>query len=147
MKAAPGNTVIVIYNGILANGELFDSSDQSGPLEFIIGSGSVLPEFENNIIGMSEGESKTFSLSPKSAHGESNPELVQSIDRRLLPDSDNLAVGMVLGLTIDQDGEPQQVPALLTALDQTTATVDFNHPLAGKTLTYKVTLQAIAKPQ
>lgn len=147
MKADNGDTVIVLYNGILENGEVFDSSDKSGPLEFLIGSASVLPEFEKNIIGMHEGESKSFTLPPESAYGASQPELIQTFDRKSMPDAENLTPGMVLGLTIEKDGEQHKVPALLTALDATSVTVDFNNPLAGKHLTYNVTLQAIAKPE
>jgi FKBP-type peptidyl-prolyl cis-trans isomerase 2 len=145
MKIETGDTVVVVYDGQLDNGEIFESSASSGPLEFTIGDGSVMPGFEAEIIGMGQGEKKSFALAPDTAHGPSNPELIHTVERGVLPNQGQLAVGMVLGLTIDHEGKKEKVPALVTALDDQQVTVDFNHPLAGKTLTYTVTVQSIKK--
>lgn len=147
MKAELGDTVIVIYDGMTETGEIFDSSETSGPLEFVVGTGSVLPGFEENIIGMNEGESKSFSLTPEAAHGPSNPELIHTIARQGIPGQKEIKVGMVLGLTVERDGQEHKVPANVVALNKESITVDFNHPLAGQTLSYKVTLQSVAKRQ
>ena len=145
MKIETGDTVVVVYDGQLDNGEIFDSSASSGPLEFTIGDGSVMPGFEAEIIGMGQGEKKSFQLAPDAAHGPSQAELIHTVERRVLPNQGQLAVGMVLGLTIDHEGKQEKLPALVTALDDQHVTVDFNHPLAGKTLTYTVTVQTIKK--
>lgn len=147
MKAELGDTVTVVYDGVTENGEVFDSSEASGPLTFVLGAGNVLPAFEENIIGMSSGETKEFKLPPQEAHGLSNPELIHTFNKQGLKDHEKIKIGMVLGLNLDRDGQQHQVPATVIAVDETQITVDFNHPMAGLTLTYKVTLQSAAKPQ
>ena len=145
MKAELGDTVVVIYDGLTEDGEVFDAADASGPLEFTLGTGSVLPGFEENISGMTQGETKSFKLPPEKAHGLSKPELVHTFDREGIKDHQNIKIGMVLGLNHDRDGQQHQVPATVTGIDDKKITVDFNHPLAGQTLAYKVTLQSVAK--
>jgi peptidylprolyl isomerase len=147
MRAAPGDTVVVIYDGITENGELFDSSETSGPLEFTLGAGSVLQGFDENITGMTQGETKSFTLPPEKAHGLSNPELIHTIKRDSIKNQQNIKIGMVLGLTMEHNNQQHQVPATVTAIDAQNITVDFNHPMAGQTLTYKVTLQSVVKNQ
>jgi peptidylprolyl isomerase len=143
MKVKTGDTVVVVYDGLLDNGDIFESSETSGPLEFTVGEGSVMPAFEEQIIGLKQGEQKTFQLTPTEAHGQSNPELIHTVDRSVLPNPEQLTVGLVLGLTIDHEGKKEKVPAMVTAMNGNQVTVDFNHPLAGKTLTYRVTVQSI----
>lgn len=145
MKVEAGNTIVVVYDGQLDDHQIFESSDTSGPLEFTVGDGSVMPAFEERLLGMREGESKTFQLAPAEAHGVSDPELIHSVDRSILPNRDQLAIGLILGLTIDHEGKKEKVPAMVTAIDGDRVTVDFNHPLAGKTLTYTATVQSIRK--
>lgn len=143
MKVKTGDTVVVLYDGLLDNDELFESSESSGPLEFTVGDGSIMAAFDTQVIGMSEGETKTFRLTPDEAYGPSNPELIHTVDRSVLPGQGSLSVGMVLGLTIDHEGKKEQVPATVTSVDGSQVTVDFNHPLAGQPLRYKVTVQSI----
>ena len=142
MKAKSSDTVTVTYEGFLENGEIFEASESSGPLEFQIGAGSVMPAFESQVVGMGPGETKSFDLAPEEAHGAINPDLILTIDRHILPDHEELQPGAVLGLTMEKEGKPHKVPATITSLDEKTATVDFNHPLAGKILTYKITLKS-----
>ncbi len=143
MKAAKGDLVTIVYDGFLENGEVFESSKSSGPLEFQIGMGLVMPGFEEAIAGMRVKEEKTFTIPAAQANGLSQAELVHNMQRSLLPDHKALKVGMILGLNIDQENKKHQIPAMVTALDEKTVTVDFNHPLAGHDLTYKVILQKI----
>lgn len=143
MKIKQGDTVVVLYDGLLDNGDIFESSEASGPLAFTVGEGSVMPGFEKELLGLQQGEQKTFQLAADEAHGPSNPELIHTVERSVLPNSEQLTVGLVLGLTIDHEGKKEKVPAMVTALNGDQVTVDFNHPLAGKTLTYRVTVQSI----
>lgn len=145
MKVETGDTVVVVYDGLLENGDIFDSSETAGPLEFKVGEGSVMAAFEEQVLALGPGEKKTFQLAPAEAHGESNPELIQTVERSVLPQQGQLAVGMVLGLTVDHEGKKEQVPAMVTAVNGNQITIDFNHPLAGRTLTYNVTVQSIHK--
>ncbi len=147
MTVKAGDNVVLIYNGYLQDGEVFDSSKDSGPLSFQIGTDSVLPEFEKQIIGMSPGEEKAFELQPEMAHGPSNPDLIHTMERTKLPNHSQLEPGTILGLTIEKEGQEHQVPATIIALEGNNATVDFNHPLAGKVLKYEVTLQTLTPGQ
>ena len=143
MKVKTGDTVVVVYDGLLDSGDIFESSETSGPREFVVGEGSVMPAFEAQVVGLQQGEQKTFPLTPDEAHGPSNPELIHTVARQILPNPEQLTVGLVLGLTIDHEGKKEKVPAMVTAMEGDQVTIDFNHPLAGKTLTYRVTVQSI----
>ncbi len=141
--AKPGDKVSVVYDGFLDNNEIFESSKETGPLEFTIGTGQVMVDFEKAVVGMLQGESKTFTLPPETAHGPHIPDLIHTLDRKGLKDQTDIQVGKVLGLSMEKDGSTHQVPALVIELNDDKVIVDFNHPLAGKSLTYKVTMQSI----
>ena len=143
MQLKKGDTVVVVYDGLLDNGEVFESSEASGPLEFTVGEGSVNAAFEEQLIGLRQGEEKTFQLPADKAHGPSNPELIHTVARSVLPNPEQLAVGLVLGLNVEHEGKKESVPAMVTAIDGDQVAIDFNHPLAGKALTYRVTIQSI----
>ena len=144
--AQQNDTVTILYNGQLANGEVFESSKDTGPLSFQIGDQSVMPAFEQAVIGMATGETKTITLSAEEAYGPRREELVIEVPRDTFGPRE-LSRGMVLGLTVEQEGKPQQVPATVVAIADTTVTVDFNHPLAGQALTFTLTLQSIVQPE
>ncbi|MCK5230447.1 MAG: peptidylprolyl isomerase [Desulfobulbaceae bacterium] len=142
-KAQFGDIVTVVYDGVLNDGNIFDSSDDSGPLEFQIGSKSVLPGFEDAILDMTEGETRTIQLPHEEAYGAKNEELTQTVDRKNLSTDIDPKPGMVLGLTMEKDGTSHQVPATITQVTDDHITVDYNHPLAGQDLIFHVTLQSI----
>ncbi|HSR35855.1 MAG TPA: peptidylprolyl isomerase [Desulfurivibrionaceae bacterium] len=144
-RAQQNDQVTILYNGKLASGETFESSDDTGPLSFQIGDQSVMPAFEQAVIGMAAGESKTITLAPEEAYGTRREELVLEVPRDTFGPRE-ISRGMVLGLTMEQEGKPVQMPATVVAVADTSVTVDFNHPLAGQTLTFSLTLQAIAQP-
>lgn len=138
--------VIVEYEGRIAStGEVFDSTEHSVPLEFQVGNSEVLPEFEKAIIGMAADETKIITLPPEHGFGKIRPELIQAVDRDIFKGKIDPQPGMILGLTMEKDGGKHQVPAMVTKVDAELITVDYNHPLAGKELTYKITLRAIQK--
>jgi FKBP-type peptidyl-prolyl cis-trans isomerase 2 len=144
-RAQQNDQVTILYNGQLANGEIFESSEEAGPLSFRLGDESVLPAFEQAVIGMAAGESKTITLAPEDAYGPRREELLIEVPRDTFGPRE-IARGMVLGLTMEQDGKPQKMPATVVAVTDQTITVDFNHPLAGQTLTFDLTLQSIDQP-
>ncbi|MFH1214882.1 MAG: peptidylprolyl isomerase [Pseudomonadota bacterium] len=149
MKTAePGDFVTVIYDGFLENGEIFETSRDSGPLEFQIGTGSVLTGFEKGILGMAPEESREILLTPEDAHGFHLPELVHTVKRSCWDPKADIRPGVVVGMSMEKDGENHQVPAMITDISGDMVTIDFNHPLAGQNITYKITLQKIssAKP-
>ena len=130
-----GDVVHVHYTGKLQSGEVFDSSEGQDPLQVTIGQGKIIPGFERALIGMQSGEKKTFDLTPQQAFGERRDDLVHVIERKQVPPDINLEVGMQLALE-GQDQDP--IPAQVVDLSEATVTLDTNHPLAGRALTFEV---------
>ena len=140
-KAKDGDKVKVHYTGQLENGDVFDSSRQRDPLEFVIGSGNVIPGFENGIIDMEVGDSKRITISPEEGYGERREELVVKVMRNEFPEHISPAVGQQLQI---RQGEGDVLNVNIIALDEESVTLDANHPLAGHTLLFDVELMEIA---
>ena len=132
--ANDGDTVKVHYTGKLEDGTVFDSSLEREPLEFTMGGGMMIPGFEEAVRGMSVGQSKTVTLPPEEAYGPYRDEMVLVIEREQLPPELNPAVGQQLQM--QQHG--RVVIVLVTDVSEATITVDANHPLAGKDLTFEI---------
>ena len=138
-----GDFVKVSYEAMLEDKEVFDSSFDSGPMEFIVGFGTVFPGIEAAVIGMKQGETKVIKLPAKGAYGERDKELVQELPRQSLNTELSPQPGMIIGMLVERDGQEQQVPASITAVTENTVTIDYNHPLAGREIFYKITMEAI----
>lgn len=136
-QATSGDTVRVHYTGTLDDGSEFDSSAGREPLEFTLGSGQVIPGFDNAVTGMAAGDTKTVTMGPDDAYGQANPDLVQVVDRDRIPPTIDLEVGMQLSA----GSQRLQV----TAFDDDSVTLDANHPLAGKALTFALELVSIVE--
>jgi len=141
--AAAGDTVKVHYTGKLSDGTVFDDSRDQKPLHFILGKQEVIPGFEKAVIGMVQGEEKTVTIPPAQAYGTPREELIETVAKSDLPEDLDLVVGRQLEVT-RQDGSVFLV--MITALDESTVTLDANHPLAGKDLTFEIDLLEIKKP-
>jgi peptidylprolyl isomerase len=139
-KPQAGNTVRVHYTGTLEDGTQFDSSRGAEPLEFAMGQGQLIAGFENAVAGLSAGESCTVTLTPEQAYGESDPDMIQQVARELMPEDLQLEPGMVLQ---GQAGDGRVDNFTIVSLTEETVTLDANHPLAGKTLTFEIELVAI----
>ncbi|MFA5515186.1 MAG: peptidylprolyl isomerase [Desulfuromonadales bacterium] len=140
IRADLGDTVAVRYTGRLADGTVFDASSQ--PLRFILGKKEVISGFETAIAGMYMGESKTFTVPPEQAYGALDEKLVETVDRAILPPGLDPQVGKQLQIT-GQSGN--RLLVLVTAVDEQTVTLNGNHPLAGKELTFEVELLEVKK--
>jgi len=136
-QAASGDTVRVGYTGTLEDGTQFDSTTGTDPIELTLGTNQVIPGFEEALIGMTEGEMKTITIVSDRAYGPRNPELVQSVARAQLPSELDLAVGIVLQA---QEPNGNVVQLVVAELDDENVTLDGNHPLAGKDLTFELVL-------
>ncbi len=134
-KVENGHFVKVDYTGTLGNGNVFDTSQNSHPIEVGIGKGGFIKGFEDALMGMEEKEKKTFTLSPEEAYGHRKEDLEQSFKRSELPEGFNPEVGQVLALNNPQGG---QIPATVKHADDDGLTVDLNHPLAGESLTFEI---------
>lgn len=136
-QAKSGDKVRVHYTGTLSDGTQFDTSAQRGPLEVSLGIGEVVPGFENAVMGMTEGESKTVTIDPGEAYGQRNPELVHVVERERLPPEIDIQVGATLQAS---DGEGNVLRLVVVEFDDESVTMDGNHPLAGQALTFELTL-------
>ena len=130
-----GDKVKIEYTGTLEDGTVFDASEKHGhPLEFEAGSGMIIPGLDKAIIGMEKDQEKEVTIKPEEAYGDHNPELIKKLPKEQVP-VENLKEGMVLLM-----GAPtgQQIPATVKEVTDTEVTLDINHPLAAKTLKFKV---------
>jgi len=144
-KIEHGDYVTVTYTGRLKNNEVFESTDNTGPLEFQIGANSVLPGFENALLGMTANENKTIHLPADEAYGPVREELIHTVNRAVFGDKITPKPGIVLGLTVERDGQKQKVPVMIKEIVGDEVIIDFNHPLAGQDLTYHITVTAVNK--
>jgi len=138
--AKEGDTVKVHYTGRLEDGSVFDTSAERDPIEFRIGDGQIIPGFENAIVGMSPGESKTTEVAAADAYGPHRDEAVVVADRDQLPEDLVPRIGQQLQV---RQGEGEPMVVTVTEVSETSITLDANHPLAGKDLTFDIELVAI----
>ncbi|MBD3288598.1 peptidylprolyl isomerase [candidate division KSB1 bacterium] len=142
MQAEMKDTVKVHYVGQLKDGTVFDTSEGREPLSFTIGEKQVIPGFENGVIGMKESEKKKLHIPADEAYGQVTDDLVYEVNREQVPDDINLEVGLPLQLRA-RDGQAMNV--VVTELSDDKVKLDGNHPLAGKDLTFEVTMVEIQK--
>jgi peptidylprolyl isomerase len=139
-QAKKGDTVKIHYTGRLGDEEVFDSSANREPFEFRLGEGKIIPGFEEAVVGMAPGESKTVKISPDKAYGPHRKELVADVERSRVPDNLKLDVGRHVQIRQPNGGVIQ---AKVTSISESKVTLDANHPLAGKELTFDVKLVEI----
>jgi FKBP-type peptidyl-prolyl cis-trans isomerase 2 len=132
--------VSVHYTGTLGNGTEFDSSVGRDPLQFTIGAGEMIPGFDEAVIGMKLDEVKTVVIPSDEAYGPYRDELVVEFDREELPVGQDWNVGDQVTL---QGASGQIIPATVIEVTESTVTVDANHRLAGKDLTFEIRLVEI----
>ncbi len=132
-----GDTVKVHYTGSFTEGGVFDSSKDRDPLEFEVGKGEVIPGFEKMVLGMTAGDSKTETITADLAYGHRNDDLMAEVELTRFPEDIELEVGRELQLK-QEDGRVVRV--LVTDLNNTSAKLDANHPLAGRDLIFTVDL-------
>lgn len=141
--ANPGDTVKFHYTGRLSDGQEFDSSHGEAPFEVTLGFGTIIPGLEAALVGMEPGQKRTVTLQPQDAYGERDDRLIQKIEKERIPNNEKLAVGTVLEAQLPQS--PQPVRLRVTEIDQATVTLDANHPLAGRELTFDVEMVAVSE--
>ena len=136
-QADIGDTVKVHYTGSLGNGTVFDSSVGREPLEFTLGQGQMIQGFEKAVLGMSVGESKTVTIPSAEAYGPYRDDLVAVIDKDNLPPDWEPEVGIQYSFTQPDGGV---ILATVTEITDSTVTIDANHRLVGKDLTFEIEL-------
>ncbi len=136
-----GSKVKVHYTGKLNDGTVFDTSKEREPLEFTVGEKNVIPGFEQGLVGMEPGQSKTISIGSDDAYGNRVDELVQEVPRSQFPEHITPTIGQRLEL---KAGEDQKMIVTVTEVGDEKVTLDGNHPLAGKDLVFDVELLEVA---
>lgn len=137
MAAKDGDTVVVHYKGTLDDGTVFDTSRGREPLVFELGSGSMIKGFDNGVHGMQVGEIKTVTIAADEAYGQHRDDLIFSIERDRLPEGLDPQVGQQLEMS-QADG--RRIIIVVTDVSDSAITVDANHRLAGKDLTFEMEL-------
>ena len=139
-QAKTGDTAKVHFEGSLEDGSIFGSTMDEEPFEFTIGQKHMLPGFENAVIGMQKGDTKTITLSPEEAYGSHKKELVHVMDRSSFPQEINLEIGKRLQVRTQDE---KYVIVTIKDVTDDSIVIDENDPLAGKTLTFKIELVEI----
>ena len=139
-QAKNGDTVTVHFTGKFEDGEVFDTSQNGKPLEFTLGSGSMMPGFEAGVLGMEVGESKIIHVTPEDAYGQRQESMVATLQREEFPDHITPEVGQQIEIRHPDGGSFRVLVAEVT---DGAVTLDGNHPLAGKDLVFDVDLVQI----
>ena len=130
-----GDIVSIHYTGTLSDGSTFDSSSGRAPLEFTVGAGQIIPGLDQAIPGMAVGDTKTVQVPADQAYGQRDPNAQQAVPRADIPADIPLEPGPQLQM---QTPTGQIVPVMVAEVTETEVTLDANHPLAGKDLTFDV---------
>lgn len=139
-KAKQGDTVKVHYKGTLEDGTVFDTTAGREPLKFTIGGGEILPGFEQAVVGMASGEKRRTEIAAKDAYGERETDRVIEVGRDKFPDEISPEVGQRLQM-VREGG--QALPVTVVEVGEESVTLDANHPLAGKDVTFEIELVEI----
>lgn len=136
-QAKKGDNVKINFTGKLEDGSVFANTAYSEPLEFKLGEGRIIPGIENAVEGMNVGESKSVKVPPEQAYGQRREELVEEVSRDMFPKDIEPKVGQKFEVP-QQQGQPMVVRVVDTS--EQTVTLDGNHPLAGRDLTFDLEL-------
>ncbi len=136
-NAEEGSKVKIHFKGSLENGEVFADSHGQEPLEFTVGSGEILPDLEQAVIGMDQGDQKDVTIAPEGGYGPRREELVVEVNKSEFPEHITPTVGEKLQI---QTSDQQDILVEVKEVGEESVTLDANHPLAGETLYFNVEL-------
>ncbi len=135
--AKQGRSVQVHYEGSFTDGTVFDSSYARGQtIGFTVGAGEMIPGFDAAVHGMKVGEKKSVTIEPSQAYGDHNPDGLRRIPKTSFPEDFETSPGVM----IQGEVGDQQVRGTITEVIEDFIVVDFNHPMAGKDLNFKIEL-------
>lgn len=140
-QASIGDTVKVDYTLRLKNGTVFDSTENREPIQFVLGQNGVISGFQNAILGMRHGESKTIKLSAEEAFGRRSEEMISTLVRERCPEGVKPTIGQQVQL---KQSDGSRKIALVTQVTESDFVIDANHPLAGCDLAFDITLLELA---
>jgi peptidylprolyl isomerase len=141
--AKTGDKVAIHFTGKLDDGEVFDSSREQEPIEFVVGERTVIPGLDNAVAGMAPGEQRTVHVPSDEAYGPRLKELMVEFPRERIPANFSPEVGQRLQV---RTSDGRTMPAVVVNANDAGVTVDANHPLAGKDLTFEIELVELVEP-
>lgn len=128
-----GNKVTVHYTGKFEDGNVFDTSSGKDPISFVVGQNQVIPGFEGAVIGLDKGGKTNVTIDPENAYGTIRENLIMSIP------ADQVPADATVGANLQgQDPNGNMVNVTIKEINESTVTLDANHPLAGKTLMFDI---------
>ncbi|TAA41865.1 FKBP-type peptidyl-prolyl cis-trans isomerase [Corallincola spongiicola] len=141
----PHSEVVMHFTLKLADGSVAETTKlNQQPAKLVMGDGSLTPAFEQCLLGMCAGEQKAFELKPEDAFGLSNPDLIHHVERSKFPADLAPEEGAIMTFSQPNGAE---LPGIIRAVAGESITVDFNHPLAGQTITFDVEVITVAQPE
>jgi FKBP-type peptidyl-prolyl cis-trans isomerase SlpA len=140
VPVSEGTRVFLNFSVSLEDGSEVDSNFGGDPVDFVVGDGSLLPGFERAIFGMEAGQRQMFTVSPENAFGQPNDNNVQMLPRDQFDDDIDLEIGLVFSFADAGGGE---LPGMIVAFDEEEVSVDFNHPLSGRTIMFDVLIHRV----
>jgi FKBP-type peptidyl-prolyl cis-trans isomerase SlpA len=140
LPIGPNTRVFLNFSISLETGEEVDSNFDRSPVDFVMGDGSLLPGFEACLIDLKGGDSASFEIAPEDGFGEPHPDNFQEVRRSDFAADAELTAGMVFSFADAAGGE---LPGVIDSFDDETVRVNFNHPLAGRTLTFRVKIDRV----
>ena len=140
VSVGEGTRVYLNFSVSLEDGSEVDTNFGQDSVCFVVGDGSLLPGFERLIFGMSPGERQMFVVPPENAFGQPNDSNVQVLPREQFDEDVELEIGLVFSF---EDATGGEVPGMIISFDEEEVTVDFNHPLSGRTILFDVQIHRV----
>ncbi len=140
VPVSEGTRVFLNFSVSLEDGSEVDSNFGGEAVDFVVGDGSLLPGFERALFGMQAGQRQVFTIQPEDGFGQPNDNNVQAIPRDQFDEDIDLEIGLVFSFADASGGE---LPGLVVSFDDEEVTVDFNHPLAGRTILFDVQVHRV----
>lgn len=138
--AVAENLVVTMDYKLFVDGELYDSSEEEGPIAFLQGHQNIVPGLEKELYGLEIGASKKVRVNPEDGYGQPDPEAVMSVPLSDMPEEIPVEVGVELEL---RDEDDELIAATITEVGEDFVLLDFNHPLAGKVLDFDITIREL----
>jgi len=136
----PNTRITLNFSLVLDTGEEVDSNFGQDPVSFVMGDGSLLPGFERRLLGMRTGDEAEFRIPSEEGFGDPQDDNIQEIPRREFDEEAPLEPGMLFSFADAAGGE---VPGMIAAVGEDSVTVDFNHPLSGRTIHFRVRIARV----
>lgn len=140
ISVGPGTKVTLHFSLSLSDGTVVDTNFESQPATFEIGDGSLLAGYEEALFGLKAGDESTFEMSPEKGFGQHNPSNVQRLSRKDFDASLQLEPGLVVSFA---DANGAELPGVIAELEGEDVMVDFNHPLAGRSIFFRVAIRNV----